>query len=128
SKSVSDCYWNDRREHRDSDGLSLPMDRCWTSSPTRRPDFRELKDAIRRLNNLPCSASEALVGGTGGPVEQYASSLESLVEERTADYLEHKRIAERRWPLIPVASQVSEWSSRALLLRREREMNEEVCD
>ncbi|KAH7985689.1 hypothetical protein HPB52_025467 [Rhipicephalus sanguineus] len=95
SKSLGDCCdWKDRRGHRDSDDLSLLMDRCWTSSPTRRPDFRELKDVIRRLNKLPCSASEALLEALVGRLEQYASSLESLVEDRTADYLEQKRKAE----------------------------------
>ncbi|KAL3181682.1 hypothetical protein MRX96_036204 [Rhipicephalus microplus] len=43
---------------------------------------------------LPCSASEALLEALVGRLEQYASSLESLVEERTADYLEQKRKAE----------------------------------
>ncbi|KAH8024509.1 hypothetical protein HPB51_025136 [Rhipicephalus microplus] len=95
SKSVIDCCdWKDRCGHEDSDDLSRLMDRCWTRSPTKRPDFRELKAVIRRLNNLPCSASEALLEALVGRLEQYASSLESLVEERTADYLEQKRKAE----------------------------------
>ncbi|XP_075749885.1 atrial natriuretic peptide receptor 1 [Rhipicephalus microplus] len=110
SKSVIDCCdWKDRCGHEDSDDLSRLMDRCWTRSPTKRPDFRELKAVIRRLNNLPCSASEALLEALVGRLEQYASSLESLVEERTADYLEQKRKAEDLlYQLLPkpVASQL----------------------
>lgn len=110
SKSTSNsCTLKDRCGHGDSDDLSRLMDRCWTSSPTRRPDFRELKDVIRRLNKLPCSASEALLEALVGRLEQYASSLESLVEERTADYLEQKRKAEDLlYQLLPkpVASQL----------------------
>jgi len=66
--------------------------KCWAEEPTERPDFNSIKSTVKRHNT----------GGEGGNLvddllsrmEQYANDLESLVEERTSDYLKQKERAE----------------------------------
>ncbi|XP_064468942.1 atrial natriuretic peptide receptor 1-like [Ornithodoros turicata] len=74
---------------------------------SRRPDFHALRLLIRKLNRD--QDSDGVLENLLDHMEQYANSLESLVEERTADYLEQKMKAEDLlYQLLPkpVASQL----------------------
>lgn len=74
-----------------SDGFSHLLQRCWSEDPSERPDFNELKDIIKRFNKgNPGNLLDSLLSR----MEQYASNLEGLVEERTAAYLEEKKKAD----------------------------------
>ncbi|CAB0004470.1 unnamed protein product [Nesidiocoris tenuis] len=87
--------------------LSSLMRRCWAEDPVDRPDFGILKTTIRRLNKD--NESNNILDNLLSRMEQYANNLESLVEERTADYLEEKRKCEELlYQLLPksVASQL----------------------
>ncbi|XP_075984818.1 atrial natriuretic peptide receptor 1-like [Anticarsia gemmatalis] len=68
------------------------MRRCWAEEPTERPDFAHLKGAIRRLNKTQESSN--ILDNLLSRMEQYANNLESLVSERTQDYLEEKKKCE----------------------------------
>lgn len=81
--------------------------RCWSEDPVERPDFHNLKVIVRRLNKT--NEKGNILDNLLSRMEQYANNLESLVEERTADYLEEKRKAEDLlYQLLPktVASQL----------------------
>ncbi|XP_076309268.1 atrial natriuretic peptide receptor 1-like [Tachypleus tridentatus] len=81
--------------------------RCWEEDPADRPDFQNLKSIIRKLNKS--NESGNILDNLLSRMEQYANNLESLVEERTANYLEEKRKAEDLlYQLLPksVASQL----------------------
>ncbi|XP_076324600.1 atrial natriuretic peptide receptor 1-like isoform X2 [Tachypleus tridentatus] len=83
------------------------MKRCWAEDPSERPDFQSLKGVIRKLNRT--NESGNILDNLLSRMEQYANNLESLVEERTADYLEEKEKAENLlYQLLPksVASQL----------------------
>ncbi|XP_032687891.1 atrial natriuretic peptide receptor 1-like isoform X4 [Odontomachus brunneus] len=82
------------------------MRRCWAQDSADRPDFPALKQTIRKLNK---DASSNILDNLLSRMEQYATNLETLVEERTADYLEEKRKCEELlYQLLPksVASQL----------------------
>ncbi|CAB3233285.1 unnamed protein product [Arctia plantaginis] len=68
------------------------MRRCWAEDSTERPDFAYLKGAIRRLNKTQESSN--ILDNLLSRMEQYANNLESLVSERTQDYLEEKKKCE----------------------------------
>ncbi|XP_013783339.1 atrial natriuretic peptide receptor 1-like, partial [Limulus polyphemus] len=81
--------------------------RCWSEDPSERPEFQALKSVIRKLNKDNDSGN--ILDNLLSRMEQYANNLETLVEERTADYLEEKRKAEDLlYQLLPrsVASQL----------------------
>ncbi|XP_063236089.1 atrial natriuretic peptide receptor 1-like [Bacillus rossius redtenbacheri] len=83
------------------------MRRCWAEEAADRPDFPALKSAIRKLNSNYESGN--ILDNLLSRMEQYANNLETLVEERTADYLEEKRKCEALlYQLLPksVASQL----------------------
>ncbi|CAB3381316.1 Hypothetical predicted protein [Cloeon dipterum] len=83
------------------------MTSCWAEDPIERPDFSYLKSAIRRLNSGHESSN--ILDNLLRRMEQYANNLETLVEERTTDYLEEKRKCEELlYQLLPksVASQL----------------------
>ncbi|XP_014255995.1 atrial natriuretic peptide receptor 1 isoform X2 [Cimex lectularius] len=87
--------------------LSALMRRCWEEEPADRPDFNTLKATIRKLNKD--NESNNILDNLLSRMEQYANNLETLVEERTADYLEEKRKCEELlYQLLPksVASQL----------------------
>ncbi|XP_050680105.1 atrial natriuretic peptide receptor 2-like [Leptidea sinapis] len=86
---------------------SLTGEPPWSLSDDDRPDFLALKENIKRINK-DCETSTRL-DLLLTQVEQYANSLEALVEERTSDYLEEKRKCEELlYQLLPksVASQL----------------------
>ncbi|XP_046971837.1 atrial natriuretic peptide receptor 1 isoform X2 [Vanessa cardui] len=91
----------------EADDAADLMRRCWAEEPTERPDFGHLKGAIRRLNKTQESSN--ILDNLLSRMEQYANNLESLVSERTQDYLEEKKKCEELlYQLLPksVASQL----------------------
>ncbi|XP_070155768.1 atrial natriuretic peptide receptor 1 isoform X2 [Polyergus mexicanus] len=83
------------------------MRRCWAQDSADRPDFPALKQTIRKINKDYESSN--ILDNLLSRMEQYATNLETLVEERTADYLEEKRKCEELlYQLLPksVASQL----------------------
>ncbi|XP_011068793.1 PREDICTED: atrial natriuretic peptide receptor 1 [Acromyrmex echinatior] len=83
------------------------MRRCWAQESADRPDFPALKQTIRKINKDYESSN--ILDNLLSRMEQYATNLETLVEERTADYLEEKRKCEELlYQLLPksVASQL----------------------
>ncbi|XP_044740931.1 atrial natriuretic peptide receptor 1 [Chrysoperla carnea] len=68
------------------------MKKCWSEDPADRPDFHTLKTTIRELNKDYESGN--ILDNLLSRMEQYANNLESLVEERTKDYLDEKRRCE----------------------------------
>ncbi|XP_050354958.1 atrial natriuretic peptide receptor 1 isoform X2 [Nymphalis io] len=91
----------------EADDATDLMRRCWAEEPTERPDFGHLKGAIRRLNKTQESSN--ILDNLLSRMEQYANNLESLVSERTQDYLEEKKKCEELlYQLLPksVASQL----------------------
>lgn len=87
--------------------VSALMKRCWAEDPADRPDFNSLKTTIRKLNKD--NESNNILDNLLSRMEQYANNLETLVDERTADYLEEKRKCEELlYQLLPksVASQL----------------------
>ncbi|XP_026674048.1 atrial natriuretic peptide receptor 1-like isoform X2 [Ceratina calcarata] len=83
------------------------MKRCWAQDSADRPDFATLKQLIRRINKDYETSN--ILDNLLIRMEQYANNLETLVEERTADYLEEKRKCEELlYQLLPqsVASQL----------------------
>ncbi|XP_041982760.1 atrial natriuretic peptide receptor 1 isoform X2 [Aricia agestis] len=91
----------------EADDATDLMRRCWADEPGERPDFAYLKGAIRRLNKAQESGN--ILDNLLSRMEQYANNLESLVSERTQDYLEEKKKCEELlYQLLPksVASQL----------------------
>ncbi|XP_046432627.1 atrial natriuretic peptide receptor 1 isoform X3 [Neodiprion fabricii] len=83
------------------------MRRCWAQDAADRPDFPALKQTIRKINKDYESSN--ILDNLLSRMEQYANNLETLVEERTADYFEEKRKCEELlYQLLPksVASQL----------------------
>ncbi|XP_036142551.1 atrial natriuretic peptide receptor 1 isoform X2 [Monomorium pharaonis] len=83
------------------------MRKCWAQDSADRPDFPALKQTIRKINKDYESSN--ILDNLLSRMEQYATNLETLVEERTADYLEEKRKCEELlYQLLPksVASQL----------------------
>ncbi|KAK0169145.1 hypothetical protein PV327_002891 [Microctonus hyperodae] len=68
------------------------MRRCWAQDSADRPDFPALKQTIRKINKDYESSN--ILDNLLSRMEQYANNLETLVAERTADYLEEKRKCE----------------------------------
>ncbi|XP_062525250.1 receptor type guanylyl cyclase isoform X2 [Bombyx mori] len=103
------CLRPNTSHHRscEADDAAELMRRCWAEDPTERPDFGNLKGAIRRLNKTQESSN--ILDNLLSRMEQYANNLETLVSERTQDYLEEKKKCEELlYQLLPksVASQL----------------------
>lgn len=84
------------------------MRRCWAEDAADRPDFSALKQTFRKMNKN-YEIGNNILDNLLSRMEQYATNLEALVEERTADYLEEKRKCEELlYQLLPksVASQL----------------------
>ncbi|XP_054159900.1 atrial natriuretic peptide receptor 2-like [Oppia nitens] len=90
----------------DEEVLSM-IRKCWSEDINERPDFICLQSIMRKVNKA--NESSNILDNLLSRMEQYANNLESLVQERTADYLEEKRKAEDLlYQLLPkpVASQL----------------------
>ncbi|XP_044257386.1 atrial natriuretic peptide receptor 2-like [Tribolium madens] len=71
--------------------VALMMKKCWSEDAADRPDFSTLKTKLRNINK---ESDGNLLDNLLARMEQYANNLETLVEERTADYLDEKRKCE----------------------------------
>ncbi|GFS15547.1 guanylate cyclase [Elysia marginata] len=74
------------------DQLADVIRSCWAEDPSERPDFATLKSLLRKLNKDGDKGT--LVDSLLTRMEMYATNLESVVAERTSDYLDQKRRAE----------------------------------
>ncbi|KAI1290380.1 Guanylate cyclase 32E [Halotydeus destructor] len=64
---------------------------CWHEVPERRPDFRSIKQRLKKMRQ---GLKSNIMDNMMSMMERYANNLETLVSERTAAYLEEKRKAE----------------------------------
>ncbi|CAD5111743.1 DgyrCDS1026 [Dimorphilus gyrociliatus] len=71
--------------------LANVIERCWSEDSLERPDFHTLRATLKRVNK---QGNEPLMEQLLSRMQHYAENLETLVEERTADYLEEKKKAE----------------------------------
>ncbi|CAG9759818.1 unnamed protein product [Ceutorhynchus assimilis] len=74
------------------DEITSLIDKCWSEDPHERPDFGTLKTKLRQLSRKENDMN--LLDNLLTRMEQYANNLESLVQDRTKDYLEEKRKCE----------------------------------
>ncbi|KAL7074753.1 hypothetical protein ACQ4LE_006115 [Meloidogyne hapla] len=73
---------------------------CWSESPSGRPDFSTIRKVVHTLNKE--NETSNLVDNLLKRMEQYATNLEGLVEERTQEYLgEKKKVEELLHQLLP---------------------------
>uniref|UniRef100_W5M3H3 Guanylate cyclase n=1 Tax=Lepisosteus oculatus TaxID=7918 RepID=W5M3H3_LEPOC len=70
--------------------LAMLMKSCWRERPSERPDFTSLKATVKKLDR----GSDNILDNLLSRMEQYASNLEDIVNERTAQLLEEKKKAE----------------------------------
>ncbi|KAM9528490.1 atrial natriuretic peptide receptor 1 isoform 4-T4 [Salvelinus alpinus] len=84
------------RPHTDSsecpEGVEALLGACWSERPSDRPDFSSLRVTVKRL--CPSGVGENILDDLLSRMEQYATNLEEVVSERTAQLLEEKRRAE----------------------------------
>ncbi|CAH1257745.1 NPR1 [Branchiostoma lanceolatum] len=80
------------REDACPQNVSSLMEKCWSEDPDERPDFHSLRGVVKKLS--PSSQSENILDNLLSRMEQYANNLESLVEERTGQYMDEKKKAE----------------------------------
>ncbi|KAL1492644.1 hypothetical protein ABEB36_010873 [Hypothenemus hampei] len=82
------------------DEVTALIEKCWSEDPHERPDFTALKAKLRHLSrNKPwifqsVETDMNLLDNLLTRMEQYANNLETLVQDRTKDYLEEKRKCE----------------------------------
>nr|XP_046181241.1 atrial natriuretic peptide receptor 1 isoform X2 [Oncorhynchus gorbuscha] len=74
------------------EGVEALMGACWSERPSDRPDFSSLRVTVKRL--CPSCVGENILDDLLSRMEQYATNLEEVVSERTAQLLEEKRRAE----------------------------------
>ncbi|XP_039282700.1 atrial natriuretic peptide receptor 1 isoform X3 [Nilaparvata lugens] len=106
-RNGSECMRPSTSELTCEEEVTTLMTRCWAEDPAERFDFATLKAVIRKLNKD--NESNNILDNLLSRMEQYADNLETLVEERTSDYLEEKRKCEELlYQLLPktVASQL----------------------
>ncbi|XP_050313184.1 atrial natriuretic peptide receptor 1-like isoform X2 [Anthonomus grandis grandis] len=68
------------------------IDKCWSEDPHERPDFVNMKAKLRQLSKRDNEMN--LFDNLLRRMEHYANNLETLVLDRTKDYLEEKRKCE----------------------------------
>ncbi|XP_074659965.1 atrial natriuretic peptide receptor 1-like [Tubulanus polymorphus] len=67
------------------------MKQCWAEDPLIRPEFTAIKQTVRKMNS---GRSANILDNLLRRMEQYASNLETLVEERTLEVIDEKRRSE----------------------------------
>ncbi|KAL3089465.1 hypothetical protein niasHT_029176 [Heterodera trifolii] len=73
---------------------------CWSENPHGRPDFSTIRKVVHTLNKE--NETSNLVDNLLKRMEQYATNLEGLVEERTQEYLgEKKKVEDLLHQLLP---------------------------
>ena len=75
-----------------SEELCQLIEKCWSEDPAHRPDINTARVVIKKTNRENKSGN--IMDNLLNRMEQYANNLESLVEERTQNYLEEKRRCE----------------------------------
>ncbi|CAD5206389.1 unnamed protein product [Bursaphelenchus okinawaensis] len=76
------------------------MINCWSENPHDRPEFSVIRKIVHTLNKE--NETSNLVDNLLKRMEQYATNLEGLVEERTQEYLaEKKKVEELLHQLLP---------------------------
>lgn len=75
------------------------MVRCWSREPHSRPDFNHIKREIRLIarssgQNEDSPENTTLTEKLLQRMEQYATELESIVEQRTSELAEEKKKTE----------------------------------
>ena len=73
-------------------GMVSILTRCWSQEVEERMEFTAIRSELRRLNKDGGSGN--ILDNLLSRMERYANNLESLVEERTEDYLEEKKKCE----------------------------------
>ena len=68
------------------------MTKCWAEQPSERLDFTSIKGELRKINKE--LGGNNILDNLLSRMERYANNLETLVDERTQDYLEEKRRCE----------------------------------
>ncbi|XP_056646356.1 atrial natriuretic peptide receptor 2 isoform X1 [Diorhabda sublineata] len=76
----------------EEDEVEQLMRKCWAEDSIDRPDFATLKNKLHQLNK---QENGNLLDNLLARMEQYANNLETLVDERTNDYLEEKKKCEQ---------------------------------
>lgn len=85
---------------------------CWSENPHDRPEFSLIRKVVHSLNkyrffarsneNFRDNETSNLVDNLLKRMEQYATNLEGLVEERTQEYLgEKKKVEDLLHQLLP---------------------------
>ncbi|GBL84777.1 Atrial natriuretic peptide receptor 1 [Araneus ventricosus] len=74
-------------------GLLSLMRCCWAEEPEERPDISQIKSEMRVLNRGQ-NGEVNIMDNLLMRMEQYAHNLESLVEQRTAAFMEEKKKSE----------------------------------
>ncbi|XP_041699154.2 atrial natriuretic peptide receptor 1 isoform X2 [Coregonus clupeaformis] len=74
------------------EGVEALLWACWSERPSDRPDFSSLRVTVKKL--CPSGVGENILDDLLSRMEQYATNLEEVVRERTAQLLEEKRRAE----------------------------------
>ncbi|KAK6325016.1 hypothetical protein J4Q44_G00043580 [Coregonus suidteri] len=74
------------------EGVEALLWACWSERPSDRPDFSSLRVTVKKL--CPSGVGENILDDLLSRMEQYATNLEEVVSERTAQLLEEKRRAE----------------------------------
>uniref|UniRef100_A0A667WMY9 guanylate cyclase n=1 Tax=Myripristis murdjan TaxID=586833 RepID=A0A667WMY9_9TELE len=86
------------RPHTDTsqcpESVETLMTSCWSERPADRPDFSSLRLTIKRL--FP--TGDNILDNLLSRLEQYATNLEEVVNERTAQCLEEKRDSQPSQP------------------------------
>jgi len=72
--------------------LSTVMVKCWAEDPRERPDIGYVRSEVKKINKD--NKSSNILDNLLTRMEQYANNLETLVEERTQNYLEEKKKCE----------------------------------
>ncbi|XP_054710522.1 atrial natriuretic peptide receptor 2-like [Uloborus diversus] len=75
-----------------ADLMSL-MQSCWEEDPDERPDVNQIKAEMRHINRGQ-NGEVNIMDNLLSRMEQYATNLESLVEQRTAAFMEEKKKSE----------------------------------
>ncbi|KFM63400.1 Atrial natriuretic peptide receptor 2, partial [Stegodyphus mimosarum] len=74
-------------------GVMSLMQSCWAEDPEDRPDLGQIKAEMRILNRGQ-NGEVNIMDNLLSRMEQYANNLESLVEQRTAAFMEEKKKSE----------------------------------
>lgn len=93
-KMIRSVYVDMQQQRPEIDKTQVPeelvslLEKCWSEDPKERPDIREIRGTVKKINKDNKSGN--IMDNLLTRMEQYANNLESLVEDRTRNYLEEK--------------------------------------